>query len=260
MSFLKSVIITGFLVGVSSLAFLFPNGQYKELVIESPENKSAVVVELFTSQGCSSCPAADAVLSKIIDQANAEDIPVFGLSFHVDYWNRLGWKDPYSQRAFTQRQYEYARKMKSSSVYTPQMIINGKVEFVGSRERLAFDNVKAALKEAQKLELSIQKISVSNNKLSVSYTSKAENEQLILNMAIVERGLNDNVTRGENRGRLLKHDNVVRAFQSQKLVQKGTFDFQIPKMMNRSKSSVIMFLQDPYTMEIQAATMAGFAQ
>ncbi|MEM6525653.1 MAG: DUF1223 domain-containing protein, partial [Bacteroidota bacterium] len=86
------------------------------------------VVELFTSQGCSSCPSADKNLSQLIKDKN--DRKVFGLSFHVSYWNYLGWKDPYSKEAFTERQRKYAAKFANSSIYTPQMIVNGKEEFV----------------------------------------------------------------------------------------------------------------------------------
>src|SRR5437899_2881738 len=94
--------------------------------------QNPVVVELFTSQGCSSCPAADKNLAEIIEKAEANGQQVIGLSFHVDYWNYIGWKDPYSKAEFTERQRKYALRMNSENIYTPQMIVNGESEFVGS--------------------------------------------------------------------------------------------------------------------------------
>ena len=96
--------------------------------------KPIVVVELFTSEGCSSCPPADKLLSRIVDDAN-DHVEVLALSFHVDYWDYIGWKDPYAKSTFTQRQRAYARKFYSSQIYTPQMVVNGKHEFVGSDQR-----------------------------------------------------------------------------------------------------------------------------
>src|SRR5579872_5297720 len=96
-----------------------------------------VVIELFTSQGCSSCPAADKNLAELIEEAEKKGLPVYGLSFHVDYWNYIGWKDPYSRSEYTARQREYSSFLNSETVYTPQMIVNGEVEFVGSDKKAA---------------------------------------------------------------------------------------------------------------------------
>ena len=91
-----------------------------------PQVAGFALVELFTSEGCSSCPSADQNLMRLVDEASKKKLPVYALSFHVDYWNRLGWTDPYSSKAFTDRQRTYAQVMKSDRVYTPQMIVNGK--------------------------------------------------------------------------------------------------------------------------------------
>src|SRR5438045_1264832 len=94
------------------------------------------VVELFASEGCSSCPPADNLLAELTQQAHAQGRQIFTLSFQVDYWNNLGWVDPFSSAQFTQRQYQYANTLETSSVYTPQMIVNGQYAFVGSDSRL----------------------------------------------------------------------------------------------------------------------------
>ena len=112
------------------------------LMVDTLENeKPFVVVELFTSEGCSSCPPADELLSEIVD-GRYENTDVIGLSFHVDYWDYIGWKDPYASRDFTNRQRIYAEKLRSHQLYTPQMVVNGKHEFVGSnRQQNAFNSV-----------------------------------------------------------------------------------------------------------------------
>ena len=95
-----------------------------------------VIVELFTSQGCSSCPAADKNLTELLRKAELEGQPVYGLSFHVDYWNYIGWKDPYSSKQFTARQQAYRDHFEAESTYTPQMVVNGTTEFIGSNKRV----------------------------------------------------------------------------------------------------------------------------
>lgn len=95
-------------------------------------NTGFAVVELFTSEGCSSCPPADEVVAKI--QRESKDVPVYILAYHVDYWNRLGWKDVFSSAEYSKRQNDYANYLNLQSVYTPQIVVNGKTEFVGSQE------------------------------------------------------------------------------------------------------------------------------
>ncbi len=100
--------------------------------IKKPETKAAqgfAVVELFTSEGCSSCPPADEAVADIAKQNKSN---VFILGYHVDYWNYLGWKDMYSSSAYSNRQKQYASVFQLNSIYTPQIVVNGKTEFVGS--------------------------------------------------------------------------------------------------------------------------------
>ena len=101
---------------------------------DTDKQSGFAVVELFTSQGCSSCPPADVLLGKEIADYNKAGKKLIALSFHVDYWNRLGWTDRYSQHAFTERQYGYSGILKLNGVYTPQVVINGQWETVGSKQ------------------------------------------------------------------------------------------------------------------------------
>src|SRR5476649_2001101 len=114
------------------LAAIITQAFIKDKKTVSPENKGFAVIELFTSEGCSSCPPADALVAKV--QKESADKPVYILAFHVDYWNRLGWKDAFSSAEYSYRQSQYARWLKLSSVYTPQIVVNGHTEFVGSEE------------------------------------------------------------------------------------------------------------------------------
>ncbi len=173
--------------------------------------KVPVLVELFTSQGCSSCPPADEVLARL----EGENVVV--LSEHVDYWNQLGWKDPYSDRQYSLRQGEYGRLFKQRGVYTPQMVINGRVELIGSDEGLARReikraastdlipaNVQIALKEIGKKNVAVFALSVD----SLPLLNVEDTPQVWL--AITESGMKTDVKAGENTGRKLSHVGVVR--------------------------------------------------
>src|SRR5262245_13661203 len=99
----------------------------------APDTQTAVLVELFTSEGCSSCPPADEVLTDLLQRQPLERVTVIGLGEHVDYWDQLGWRDQFSSQAFTSRQSEYESKVfHSGSIYTPQLVIDGRFQVVGS--------------------------------------------------------------------------------------------------------------------------------
>ncbi|MEL7087271.1 MAG: DUF1223 domain-containing protein, partial [Planctomycetota bacterium] len=108
-------------------------------------NTPFAVVELFTSEGCSSCPPAEAVLNRLDRDARQGHQRIFTLAFHVDYWNRLGWTDPFSDRAYSDRQRDYAVTLRERSIYTPQMVVNGTTGFVGSHARRAGQEIGRAL-------------------------------------------------------------------------------------------------------------------
>src|SRR5947209_9582072 len=117
--------------------------------------RRTVVVELFTSEGCSSCPPADELLGHLRQELSAKNIQVIPLGFHVDYWNRLGWKDRFSSADFTQRQEEYTRALKVDGPYTPEMVVDGAVEFVGNDAGRAQSTIR---QQASQLETAQVKI------------------------------------------------------------------------------------------------------
>lgn len=251
--YLKAAVIISFLTGSAILFTLFPGGD-KELAIHHPENQNAVVVELFTSQGCSSCPSADRLLSEFIDQSSDRELPIYGLSFHVDYWNRLGWKDPFSAKEFTNRQYTYAQKMGNRGVYTPQMVVNGQAEFVGSNKREASSAIGTALASKPSIQIEATEITRSKNTIKLSYSVDKVLKGSVVNIAVVERDISTEVTRGENRGRKLEHDNVVRVFEQQVISKEGKITLHLPKGLILRKSSIILYVQNDASYEVLGAT------
>jgi len=184
--------------------------------------QSLAILELFTSEGCSSCPPAD----RLLPQLASTDVNVIPLSFHVDYWDRYGWKDPFSNASFTDRQRDYAKKFKLESIYTPQLVINGEYELVGSNKSLAETDIRKSLKESAPLQLTVDNVRKENDNLSVSCHLKGDFQNCDLVVAVVQKHAEVNVKAGENNGTKLSHTNVVRSFL--KLPANEKIDFKIP--------------------------------
>lgn len=175
-----------------------------------------VVVELFTSEGCSSCPPADALLTKLIDQQPVRGVQIVALEEHVDYWDRQGWSDPFSSPEFTARQKRYVQQLHLDSAYTPQMVIDGRAEVVGSNSQAALSELAKAARTAKiPVHLAILERSVDRVSLAVQVDASPSSGELLV--AITESKLATDVARGENAGHNLKHSAVVR-----KLIPVGT--------------------------------------
>lgn len=212
------------------------------------------MVELFTSEGCSSCPAADWLLGKISASAQERRNRMYPLAFHVDYWDHLGWQDPFSAAAFTDRQQRYAGALKLASLSTPQMIINGTDAFVGSNWLRARSGLTRAMKTPGRVPVAIRFAACARQRLQVAYTASAVPTGAVLNVACVERGLVNRVTAGENRGRTLRLENVVRAFQTVLLEDStGVVTLTIPETVRWPHAAVVGYVQDPATMIILGA-------
>lgn len=199
------------------------------------------VVELYTSQGCSSCPPADAVLRRLDAWARANDHRVFSLSFHVTYWNRLGWRDPFSQAAFTERQHDYADLFDRRNVFTPEAVINGRISQNGSHETSMRQRVEAALARGALARVSLSAEAIEGG-VRVEHEVEDAPPGSRLWLALVERGLSSEVTRGENRGRRLHHDNVVRHQRSAALLN-GSTTLPLESRAGPRRVSVVAFLQ-----------------
>src|SRR5581483_3443011 len=136
--------------------------------------------------------------------------PIYILAYHVDYWNRLGWKDPFSDAAYSARQNQYARWLKSSEIYTPQAIVNGFKEFVGSEESKLRNTIKTNLQKPAGAEIALSDVKVAGNKASVQYSVKGPSINSALLVALIEKNATTKVERGENGGRTLAHVQIVR--------------------------------------------------
>ncbi|MGA8529768.1 MAG: DUF1223 domain-containing protein [Acidobacteriaceae bacterium] len=172
---------------------------------------SVVIVELFTSEGCSDCPPADAILRQInLKQTSAGQL-IVGISEHVTYWNYLGWKDPFSSPEFTDRQNVYASRMSPEGPYTPQMVVSGREQFVGGDVNAL---QKALQDEARRphLELNILSSALSSSGLDVKFSIAGETSSPLDIIAVLTDDADrSSVLRGENGGRLLQHVSVARS-------------------------------------------------
>jgi len=168
------------------------------------DQQPLTVVELYTSQGCSSCPRADAYLGELADRAERERL--LPLSFHVDYWDYLGWKDPYSSRKNSDRQRLYAQYMEQRYVYTPQMVIQGTYQVTGS-DRASVDHAIMAAGKKKPLDITMRK---EGNDIIVSLPGLSTTVNANLFVVLYDDAHTTKIKRGENRGEELENRNVVR--------------------------------------------------
>ena len=220
------------------------------------EARPFVLLELFTSQGCSSCPPADRLLGRLAQEAKAGGQALHVLSFHVDYWDYLGWKDPYSGETATHRQQAYARAFGSSRVYTPQLLINGSSELPGTRETQIRALIKRELAKKRSVELSISKLQALNDAtLEVTYSFSNAPEGALLRLAIINPSKKNFVPRGENAGSTLSHTNVVQHFFSHPLKKtSGQNKLVLPVAASQEPGSILGFIQDAEKMEVLAVS------
>ena len=205
----------------------------------APGAKGAVVVELFTSQGCSSCPPADALLGQL-----ARDPDVIPIAYHVDYWNGLGWSDPFSAREWTLRQAQYVRAMHLPSAYTPQMVVGGTRQMVGSAAAV----VRSAIADAARTPTDAT-ITVSMAKGIAVVETNTSRAGLELLVVATQSAAVTNVTAGENGGRTLTDVAIARRLARVPNVAAGDQIHRVPI----EGAHVVAMLQDPATMRIVAA-------
>ncbi|MHA3789166.1 DUF1223 domain-containing protein [Flavobacterium hauense] len=223
---------------------------------KSPK-KGIAVLELFTSEGCSSCPPADALMGRI--QSEYKDREVYVLAYHVDYWDSQGWKDIFSNTDYTRRQYDYAKWLNAEPIYTPQVVINGKSGYIGSQESIVRSSMAKELSKPSTAEI-VLKATQKNDALTVSYVVNGASKSSLLRLAVVQKTAQSNVKRGENSGRLLYHYQIVRRFNSTILTAtgKGSTEIKLPKDFNTKDFEVIGFVQDTNTGVILGADKAIF--
>lgn len=221
--------------------------------------RTPVLVELFTSEGCSSCPPADALLTRLVTDQPIEGVEVVGLSLHVDYWNRLGWVDPFSKSQFTDRQNDYATIWGVSRIYTPQAVVDGSKEFVGSDWAVARESIRAAAttpKVPVTIGVDAQASGSDRVTLRISVSpSRARASQVDVLLAVAEDGLVSDVRRGENADRRLSHVGVVRALRRIARVDavKGLATTQTLRLdagWRLDRVRLVVFVQDPVSRHV----------
>ena len=217
----------------------------------APRADSAILVELFTSQGCSSCPPADALLGSLDDKLQANVIP---LSFHVDYWNYIGWQDPYSSKRWSARQKKYAKRISNGRGYTPQLVVNGAGHAVGSR----LGAIKEVVRQSKNTSLvGIEGAFTTDGDAGLEVfvqTTLSSSVSVNLMVALYESGLQTSVPRGENRGRTLQNDFVVRELRDLGALAQGVQSHSVAIAVDhdwqRENLGVVVFAQDTKSLRV----------
>jgi hypothetical protein len=226
-----------------TLMLLIAMTSYAQNTADKKEQKGFALLELFTSEGCSSCPPADELMGKI--QNEYKDNNLYVLAYHVDYWDKQGWKDIFSNPDYTQRQYEYAKFLGKEPVYTPQLIVNGKADYIASQESVVRNAIKTALSKPAVANLTLDASEI-NNSLSVKYAIEGVSKNSRLLIAVVQKAAKSNVKRGENANRILSHYQIVQHLHAVNLNKdkSGIAIVHLPKDFNTKDWEVIGFVQD----------------
>jgi hypothetical protein len=226
-----------------------------------------VLIELFTSEGCSSCPPADVLLAQLDRFQPVPNADLIVLSEHVDYWDDIGWKDPYSSHQFSLRQADYARRFRLGEPYTPQMVVDGNSQLVGSDERQAVQAIQNAAK-VDKFRISLSAPRLEGNSLTVhvevgATPAEAKHTSRQVWIALADDMDQSNVKRGENAGRTLKHVAVVRTLAQVGTVEgNGTFSKDLTVSAgnaNLQNLRVVAILQESATGKVLGVGSTRFS-
>jgi hypothetical protein len=197
------------------------------------------------------------LLAEYAKSANTQVIP---LSFHVDYWNRLGWTDSFSSRINSERQQWYSRYLPKGSVYTPQLVVNGQYEVVGNNRRDVNRLVQQELSLKQTGKLSATKIEIGKNSLSFHYNSSGISGAAILNIALIQKEATTQVQAGENEGVKIVNRNIVRTFSVQTFAQEGDGSIALPPGFQTAYYALVLYVQDKKSLAIKAVVSTALKQ
>lgn len=222
----------------------------------APGNGFAVV-ELFTSEGCSSCPPAD----ELIDQLQSEnpDLPLYILAYHVDYWDHQGWKDRFSSRSYTNRQQQYLNWLHLETLYTPQIVVNGQSENVGSNGRATAKAINDALTHNAEGNISLTAVK-KNEDIEVNYQYSGSVNNTTIVLALVQKHGESNVTAGENTGRHLPHVQIVRQLKEENTKSTNSVSIKAPADLQTQGWELIAFVQNKKNGQIIAANKSSINQ
>jgi hypothetical protein len=248
----------------SSVAAAGNSGRGSLETTSSDGTATPVLVELFTSEGCSSCPPADALLARLGRTQPVRSADIIVLEEHVDYWDRLGWKDPFSAAFATDRQNEYDQTFAGGQAYTPQMIVDGNFKFVGSSDSDALRAIRAA---SQTPKPAIQLSWAQDDTLTIHVEPQSDaavHDGRELYLAVTESMLHSNVKHGENAGRALEHDGVVRQLRPVGKIAEASEGFSSSVVVhsapewNRANLRAVVFARDHRSLHVIAVAAIPF--
>ncbi|KAJ9671757.1 hypothetical protein PVL29_025459 [Vitis rotundifolia] len=216
---------------------------------------AAVVVELFSSQGCTTSPEAELLISRLGRGDFGLGRPVMVLAYHVDYWDHMGWKDPFGSSQWTVRQKAYVEALKLDTLFTPQVVVQGKAHCVGNDEEALLSSIGAAPPiPAPTLQATFQRPSPDTLRVSITgaLRTKVDSNGANVLVALYENGLVTDCPKGENKGRVLSNDFVVRRLEklctvkdiSAKKTVTGTVNLPLWDSFNSSKCGIAVFVQN----------------
>ncbi|WP_264538335.1 DUF1223 domain-containing protein [Flavobacterium sp. N1736] len=241
---------------VAGYYFMFPGRNWLgKSYLESAPTNGFAVVELFTSEGCSSCPAAEDLIDKM--RAESGNKQIYFLAFHVDYWNNLGWADRFSSQKFSARQQQYAEWMNLQILYTPQFIVNGQSEFAGSDQRTLYRTVSRTMHNVSD-PLMLRSRS-QDSLIKVDFKVQKEYKDSNLLVALIQKDTYTEVKKGENAGNLLHHAQTVRqTFVAILNKKEGFVTLLKPLGFDAEHWEIIGFIQNNSTGKIIAAAKAVY--
>jgi hypothetical protein len=219
--------------------------------------RTPVVVELFTAEGCSSCPPADELLAKLDREQPVPGVTIIALEEHVDYWDQQGWRDRFSSPEFTARQQQFADVLRVDNIFTPQMVVDGRSQFVGNDPHRAWQEIAGAAQNAKTSVRAAVK-GTSGNRLSLAVHVEAAASPADVLLAITETSLSSEVAAGENAGRNLQHAAVVRRLTNIGKLKAGeTFDaapaIKLSKSWKPENMRAVVLLEDRATRKVLGA-------
>ena len=227
------------------------------LLKRNSKNSQFALVELYTSESCSSCPPAERLTSEIRRMALAKRLNIFCISFHVDYFDGGSWSDGFSDGRFSARQRTYEHKRFSGLYYTPQMIVNGKHQMLGHNRANAFNAINHSLKLSANVAVSVRQVKKEDGSIAVNACTLGKFENAALCVALVENGINRRITGGENKGRVLSMDNVVLDFKCIELagLTGHEFSFDLKKATGKKQRNLgaVAFVQRTDNMDVLGA-------
>lgn len=221
-----------------------------------------VLVELFSSEGCSSCPLADAFLKEMMALADTNRMPVFFLDYHVDIWNQSGWVDKFSDTSFSRRQREYMVKIKQPALFTPMMFVNGAGGLPGSAKKEIGQLVNKNMNvEKVQTQLSTRAGYVAaTNTLILNYEILGKTDSCHLNLVLAYKEVKSDITGGENKGQVLTHHHTVKDWKWFPIdpSKKGRIEMALPTDVKLADLLLVSFVQHDPTWKVLATDQLLF--